>query len=43
MYDIGSIPNRKLFFGTAVAAVVLIGGYIPIYAVQFQQNKTKQG
>jgi len=26
-------------FGAACAAVVLIGGYIPVYAIQFQQRK----
>jgi hypothetical protein len=26
-------------FGAACAAVVLIGGYIPVYAVRFQQRK----
>ena len=31
--------GRTVVFGTACAAVVLIGGYIPIYACQFQQRK----
>jgi|TARA_B110000977_G_scaffold201298_1_gene295221 hypothetical protein len=31
--------GRTAVFGAACAAVVLIGGYIPVYAVQFQQRK----
>lgn len=31
--------GRTVVFGTACAAVVLIGGYIPVYACQFQQRK----
>ena len=31
--------GRAAVFGAACAAVVLIGGYIPVYAVQFQQRK----
>ena len=31
--------GRSAVFGAACAAVVLIGGYIPVYAVQFQQRK----
>ena len=41
MYDVGATKNRKLVFGVATTAVVLIGGYIPIYAIQFQQKKTQ--
>lgn len=41
MYDVGATKNRKLVFGVATAAIVLIGGYIPVFAIQFQQNKTK--
>ena len=31
--------GRTVVFGAACAAVVLIGGYIPVYAIQFQQRK----
>ena len=31
--------GRAAVFGAACAAVVLIGGYIPVYAIQFQQRK----
>ena len=31
--------GRSAVFGAACAAVVLIGGYIPVYAIQFQQRK----
>ena len=31
--------GRTAVFGAACAAVVLIGGYIPVYAIQFQQRK----
>ena len=41
MYDVGGLKNRKLIFGVATTAIVLIGGYIPVFAVQFQQSKTK--
>jgi len=36
MYDVGATKNRKLVFGVATAAIVLIGGYIPVFAIQFQ-------
>jgi hypothetical protein len=41
MYDVGGLKNRKLIFGVATTAIVLIGGYIPVFAVQFQQSKTQ--
>ena len=39
MYDVGATKARPLVFGVATAAVVLIGGYIPVYACQFQNRK----
>ena len=36
MYDVGATKHRKLVFGVATAAIVLIGGYIPVFAIQFQ-------
>ena len=39
MYDVGATKARPLVFGVATAAVVLIGGYLPVYACQFQNRK----
>ena len=36
---VGATKARPLVFGVATAAVVLIGGYIPVYACQFQNRK----
>jgi len=41
MYDVGGLKNRKLIIGLATAACVLVGGYIPVFAIQFQQKKTQ--
>ena len=39
MYDVGATKGRTLVFGTATAAIVLIGGGIPVYACHFQNRK----
>ena len=37
------MSNRKLFFGTAITAAFCFGFGVPVFAVHFQQQKTKGG